>query len=66
VPSAIASSYLGRKLYLDAPSNPEARRLLAGAYCVIAAARGADSDIGTTVRQWLDEAAESSPPDPCG
>jgi tetratricopeptide (TPR) repeat protein len=66
VPSAIASSYLGRKLYLDDPSNPEARRLLAGAYCVIAPARGADSDIGTTVRQWLDEAAESSPPDPCG
>jgi len=65
VPSAIASAYLGRKLYLDDRSNPEARRLLETAYCVIAPARGADSDIGRIVRYWLDQAAESSPADPC-
>ncbi|HKU16901.1 MAG TPA: tetratricopeptide repeat protein [Steroidobacteraceae bacterium] len=65
VPGAIAGAYLGRKLYLAERSNPEARRLLERGYCVIAQARGADSEIARTVKRWLDQVQESTPPDPC-
>jgi tetratricopeptide (TPR) repeat protein len=65
VPGAIAGAYLGRKLYLGERSNPEARRLLERGYCVIAEARGADSEIARMVKHWLDQVLESTPPDPC-
>lgn len=65
VPGAIAGAYLGRKLFRDDNTNPEARRLLERGYCIVAEARGADSETARLIRGWLDESLHSAPPDPC-
>lgn len=65
LPAGIASAYLGRVLYRQDTSSAEARQLLKKGYRIVAASRGADSDLARRIKDWLREACPGEESDPC-
>jgi tetratricopeptide (TPR) repeat protein len=63
VEHAFASACMGRALYLQKPSDPQAQSLLNKSYQLIVAARGANSKGAQTIKQWL--AAPAKTPTAC-